>query len=94
MNPYQPPKTDITAKSTPRRTLVSTFIGLVCVLFGGLVLLSIITSFLELTPSGANYQDSSEALGGMIASAVIALLAGYLVLYGLKKLKGPAPGEG
>ncbi|MBU8977507.1 MULTISPECIES: hypothetical protein [unclassified Lysobacter] len=85
MNPYQPPSAKVAQK---KRTFASTVIGLGCVVFGGLLFLSSIGQLLG--GSTVPHQNADEARGGMIASVLIAAASAYLVLYGLKKLKGRA----
>jgi len=88
VNPYQSPKADVTAK--PARKPGAPLMAIFCILFGGMILLSSVSSLLGITSSHAHPQSQGEALGNKIGSLLIAGMSGYLVLYGLKKLKKPS----
>ena len=89
MNPYDPPKANIIVES--KRSLGAIVIGILCITFGGLILLSNLAGLLGLITSHAQPQTGAEALGRKIGGILVAVIAGYLVLYGFKKLKKPAP---
>lgn len=73
------------SSKAPRRTVAAVMIGIFCVAVGGLVLIAGLSSLLGV--GGADHQGSAEVMGGRIAGLVMSLMAGYLILYGIKKLK-------
>jgi hypothetical protein len=85
MNPYQPPSADVGSK--PKRTFATMIIGLGCICFGGFIFLSSIAQLLG-TGSVA-HQNAAEAMGGKIASLLLAVGSAYLVLYGWRTLSRP-----